>query len=119
MRGAIAGAAAGALLGAFAMFASAVDVRDIFVNLSPASIETITFGLGPVALGAIALTVGGALLGGVGGILQVLPPLPTRMVVTAGIAIVVFSILEQVFRVMLGELGQRTSGQLLLQQRRA
>ena len=108
MRGATAGATAGALLGLFAMFASAVDLRDIFVNLSPASIETITFGLEPVALGAIALTVGGALLGGVGGILQVLPPLPTRMVVTAGIAIVVFSILEQVFRVMLGELGQRT-----------
>lgn len=108
LRGATAGLLSGAVLGLFAMFATAVNLRDIFVNLSPASIETITFGLEPVALGAIALALGGAVLGALGGILQILPPLPTRMVITAGITIVVFSIMEQVFRVMLTELGLRS-----------
>ena len=108
LRGATAGLVGGAVLGLFAIFASTVDLRDIFVNLSPASIETITFGLEPVALGAVALAVGGAALGALGGILQILPALPTRMVVTAGIAIVVLSIMEQVFRVMLTELGLRS-----------
>ena len=105
-RGATAGVVSGAMLGAFAIFADAVNVRDIFSNLSPSAIETITFGMG-AAVGAAILAVGGALLGAFGGILRILPPLPTRMVVTAGVAIVVLSIMEQVFRVMLAELELR------------
>ncbi len=105
-RGAVAGVVSGAVLGAFAIFASAVNVRDIFSNLSPSSIETITFDMGP-AVGAVILVVGGAVLGAFGAILRILPPLPTRMVVVAGVAIVVLSIMEQVFRVMLSELDLR------------
>jgi branched-chain amino acid transport system permease protein len=105
-RGAVAGVVAGAMLAVFALFASAVNMRDILTNLSPSSIETITFDMGPV-VGAVILVVGGAVLGGLGAILRILPPIPTRMVVTAGIAIVVLSIMEQVFRVMLSELGLR------------
>jgi branched-chain amino acid transport system permease protein len=59
------------------------------------------------AVGAVILIVGGAVLGAFGAILRILPPLPTRMVVTAGVAIVVLSIMEQVFRVMLSELDLR------------
>jgi branched-chain amino acid transport system permease protein len=106
-RGAVAGVVSGAMLGAFAMLASAVNLRDILSNLSPSAIETITFGMGP-ALGAVILIVGGAVLGGFGAILRILPPLPTRIVVTAGVAIVVLSVMEQVFRVMLSELGLRS-----------
>jgi len=89
-----------------AVFADTVNVRDIFTNLSPSSIETVTFGLGTLVGGAV-LVVGGAVLGALGAVLRILPPLPTRMVVTAGITIVVLSIMEQVFRVMLSELGLR------------
>ena len=106
-RGVAAGLVASAMLGAFAIFASVVNMRDIFTNLSPNGIETITFGLGAGA-GAAVLVVGGAVLGGLGAILRILPPLPTRMVVTAGVAIVVFSIMEQVLRVSLTELGLRS-----------
>ena len=87
-RGAVAGVVSGAMLGAFALFADAVNVRDIFSNLSPSAIETITFDMEP-AIGAVILIVGGAVLGAFGAILRILPPLPTRMVVTAGAAIVV------------------------------
>jgi len=106
MRGAVAGSVAGLLMALHAVFADTVNVRDIFTNLSPSSIETVTFGLGTLVGGAV-LVVGGAVLGALGAVLRILPPLPTRMVVTAGITIVVLSIMEQVFRVMLSELGLR------------
>ena len=105
-RGGVAGLVTGAMLGAFAILADSVNMRDIFSNLSPSSVETVTFGLGVVP-GALTLAVGGALLGAVGGVLRILPPLPTRMVVAAGIAVVVLSIMEQVLRVSISELGLR------------
>ena len=106
-RGVAAGVVAGAMLGAFALLASAVNMRDILINLSPRGIETLTFGLGP-GLGAAVLAVGGAALGALGAILRILPPIPTRMVVTAALVVVVLSIMEQVFRVSLTELGLRS-----------
>ena len=106
LRGAIAGSVAGLLMALHAAFADSVNLRDIFTNLSPSSVETVTFGMGTIAGGAL-LIVGGAVLGALGAVLRVLPPLPTRMVATAGIAVVVLSIMEQVFRVMLSELGLR------------
>jgi branched-chain amino acid transport system permease protein len=105
-RGGVAGLVASGLLGLFAIIVSSVNLRDILVNLSPSSIETITFGMGPI-LGAVVLAIGGAVLGGLGAILRILPPLPTRMVVTAGLVVVLLSIMEQVFRVMLSELDLR------------
>ena len=105
-RGGVAGLVAGAMMGVFAILADAINLRDIFSNLSPSSVETITFGLGVIP-GALTLAIGGAVLGALGGILRILPPLPTRMVVTAGLAIVVLSIMEQVLRVSISELGLR------------
>ena len=106
LRGLVAGLLAGAMIGAFAFVASVVNMRGILPNLSPNGIETITFGTGP-ALGFAVLAIGGATLGALGAVLRILPPLPTRMVVTAALVIVVFSIMEQVFRVMLSELELR------------
>jgi branched-chain amino acid transport system permease protein len=105
-RGIAAGLISAVMLGAFAIFASVVNLRNILPNLSPSAIETITFDTGPV-IGALILAVGGALLGALGAVIRILPPLPTRMVVSAGIAIVVLSIMEQVLRVMFSELGLR------------
>ncbi|MGI8999634.1 MAG: branched-chain amino acid ABC transporter permease [Candidatus Limnocylindria bacterium] len=104
LRGLVAGAIAALLMALHAVLADTINLRDIFVNLSPRSIETVTFGLGTLSGGAV-LIVSGALFGALGAILRVLPPLPTRMVVVAGISVVVLSIMEQVFRVMLSELG--------------
>ena len=104
MGGVIVGAVAGAIIAAYAVLADSVDLREVFTNLSPAAIETVTFGQG-IGVGAVILTVGGAVLGALGATLRLLPPLPTRMVITAGLAVIVLSIMEQVFRVMLSELG--------------
>ena len=103
-RGLIVGAVAGAIVAAYALLAESVDLRAVFTNLSPSAIETITFGQG-VGVGAVILTLGGAVLGALGATLRLLPPLPTRMVIAAGLTVVVLSIMEQVFRVMLSELG--------------
>ena len=106
LRGAVAGLVAGVVVGLFAVFASSVSMTDIFPNLRGDAISTITFDLDlPIAF--VVLSVGGLLLGAAGGVLRALPPLPTRMVVTAAIVVIVLSIMEQVFRVMLTGLGMR------------
>ncbi|HET7684862.1 MAG TPA: leucine/isoleucine/valine transporter permease subunit [Candidatus Limnocylindria bacterium] len=106
LRGAVAGLVAAVVVTLFAAFSSAVDLSHMFPNLRGHAFDTVTFGLDlPVA--AVVLAATGAILGALGGILRALPPLPTRMVVTAGIVVVVLSIMEQVFRVMLTELGLR------------
>ncbi|HEX7224843.1 MAG TPA: leucine/isoleucine/valine transporter permease subunit [Candidatus Limnocylindria bacterium] len=110
-RGVIAGAVAGAIIAAYALLAESVDLRAVFTNLSPSAIETVTFDQG-IGVGALILVIGGAALGALGAILRLLPPLPTRMVIAAGLTVVVLSIMEQVFRVMLSELGLGAVGSL-------
>ena len=50
--GALAGAVAGALLGLGLLFATAVDVRDIFLRITPAVLDFVAFGQDPV-VGAV------------------------------------------------------------------
>ena len=104
--GAVTGLVGGALLGAFIAFASVVDMRDIFVNLRPQGLEHVTFGLEPIVAAGI-LASGSALFGAAGAALRAAPSLVRSILVTAGLTVVVASIMEAVFRVMLSELGLR------------
>jgi branched-chain amino acid transport system permease protein len=101
--GAVAGLVAGVMLGAFAILADAISLRGVFVNLSPHSVVTITFEFGAIP-GAIALALGGAALGMVGAGLRLVPPLVRGIVVVTVLTVVVLSVMEAVFRVMLNQL---------------
>jgi branched-chain amino acid transport system permease protein len=105
--GGVAGLVAGAMLGAFAILADAVSLRGVFVNLSPHAVVTITFEFGAVP-GAIALALGGAVLGVVGAGLRLMPPLVRSIVVVTVLTVVVLSVMEAVFRVMLNQLSLKT-----------
>lgn len=62
--GAAAGVAGGALLAAFGWVVGAVDVREIFINVTPEMIEALTFGGGAgsgLAIAAVAWAVAGTL----------------------------------------------------------
>src|SRR6188768_1777646 len=60
--GGLAGIIGGALLGLFLLFASAVDIRDIFVRVSPGLLDFLAFDQDP-AIGAILNVVFGAACG--------------------------------------------------------
>ena len=75
--GAVAGAAAGAVLALLAVAVVTIDVRWIFVNARPGLAETLQFGQGP-AIGSLFLILGGAILGAGGAALHVLPRLVAR-----------------------------------------
>ena len=62
--GGLAGAVGGAMLGVFLLFASAVDIRDMFVRVSQDLLDFIAFGQDP-AIGAILNVVFGAACGAV------------------------------------------------------
>jgi branched-chain amino acid transport system permease protein len=106
LSGAFAGLVTGVMLGAFAILADAVSLRGVFVNISPASITTITFDFGATT-GAVLLAVASAVLGAVGAGLRLLPPLVRGMIVITLLTVVVLSVMEAVFRVMLTQLGLR------------
>jgi branched-chain amino acid transport system permease protein len=102
--GALTGLVGGALLGAFTALASVVDLRGIFSNLRPQGLEHVTFELEPM-VAALLLAGGATVLGAAGAALRTIPALARSILVTVGITIVVASIMEAVFRVMLSELG--------------
>jgi branched-chain amino acid transport system permease protein len=106
--GVIAGLVAAAILGVFILLFNALDVRHIFVALSPVLLENIlTFGQAPVVGALIWLGVGAG-LAVLGAALLFLRP-PDRRVVLAGlITMLLVGVLEQLIRVMLTNLRLET-----------
>ena len=102
--GALAGALGGAVLAAFALFISAVDVHWIFVNATPALAETLQFDQGPV-VGSVLQVVIGAVLGAAGASLRVMPAPVGRAVAVGGIVTLIISVMEPFVGAVLRNLG--------------
>ena len=78
----LAGASAGAALGLAAAAASAINLRWMFVALTPATLRAVAFDLGnPFATAVLAL--GGALAAALGAALVTMPTLPRRAILGA------------------------------------
>lgn len=97
--GALAGLLAGLVLGLFVAFAVTVDVRRIFIHLSPVLVDLVTFGLGALT-GSLVVSAAAALLGAVGAGVQLLGRRWRRPLVAALLWVAVFGMLEQ----LLGQL---------------
>ncbi|SEE48308.1 branched-chain amino acid transport system permease protein [Rhizobiales bacterium GAS191] len=96
----VAGAVAGGLLALLALAIQFLDLRPIFIALSPALLGTLTFGLG-VPLGPAILVGAGALLGLLGAALS-LAPATIRKPVVVGIAFVmVFGVFQELIQIMM------------------
>ncbi len=102
--GAIASATGGLVLAAFAIFITVVDVRWILVNATPALVETLQFGQGPL-VGSLLLIVGGAVLGLAGASLYVLPSPIARSIAIAFVVTLAASLLEPFLGPVLRNLG--------------
>ena len=102
--GAIASATGGLILAAFAIFITVVDVRWILVNATPALVETLQFGQGPL-VGSLLLIVGGAVLGLAGASLYVLPSPIARSIAIAFVVTLAASLLEPFLGPVLRNLG--------------
>ncbi|MBV9569486.1 MAG: branched-chain amino acid ABC transporter permease, partial [Hyphomicrobiales bacterium] len=101
----LAGAVAGGLLALLAIAMSVLDLRPIFIALSPVLLETLTFGLG-VPLGSAVLIVSGALLAVLGAALS-LGPVTIRRPILIGLAFVLFfGVFQELIQIMMqfGEL---------------
>jgi branched-chain amino acid transport system permease protein len=110
---AIAGAAAGLMtalfvLGTDALFDAGINVRNVFISITPELVDLLSFGLGPL-VGAAVLVVGGALVAMLGGGLARLPSRARRPIAGSLLAVLLLSLGEPFFRVMLSGLGERLS----------
>src|SRR5579885_2270265 len=98
--GALAGAITGALLAVLVVAMNALDLRSIFIALSPALLELLTFG---VDLGsAVAILIGaGAILGAFGAVLT-RSPLTVRQPLLVGCtAVVIFGVFQELIQLMM------------------
>ncbi len=79
LSGAVAGLITNALLVALVIFGSFVNLRNIFVNASPALYDILTLGLG-VPAGLIGLLIVGTIVGALTALLMTLPERPSRAI---------------------------------------
>ncbi|MGH9167387.1 MAG: branched-chain amino acid ABC transporter permease [Acidimicrobiia bacterium] len=92
--GLIAGGLTGVILALFVLFVDTVNVRGIFVNISPALVNTLTFDRGPG--GALVwLMLGSLLAGTVGGGLHLVPGRWRKPLVAALLWLFTFGLLEE------------------------
>jgi branched-chain amino acid transport system permease protein len=79
LSGTLAGLITNAVLVALVIFGSFVNLRNIFVNASPALYDILTLGLG-VPAGLIGLLIAGAIVGALTALLMTLPERPSRAI---------------------------------------
>ena len=102
--GAAGGATTGLILALLAITITAVNLRWILVNATPALAEILQFEQGPV-VGSLILIVGGALLGLAGASLHVVPPAIARSLAIAFVVTLAVSLLEPFLGAVLRNLG--------------
>jgi len=100
LSGMLAGAACGLPIAALTMLISLVPLRLIFIALSPALFDMLSFGQG-LAAGMAILISSGAIAGLVGAGLRLRPPTLRRAVVPGIVAVLVFGVFQELIQLML------------------
>lgn len=104
LAGLMTGALAGAILGAFVLLAGTVNLRGTLPNVSPRLIDLLTFSQ-PLGTGAVTLLGMGALAGGVGGALHLVPERPRKLLTAGVLALFLAAFLELVIGSALRQAG--------------
>jgi branched-chain amino acid transport system permease protein len=98
--GVLAGAAAGVPVAALALLMSALPLQGIFIALSPALLNMLTFEFGPAA-GVGILVGGGAVAGLLGAALRTSPAMVRRAIIPGAVAVVVAGVFQELIQLML------------------
>jgi branched-chain amino acid transport system permease protein len=96
----LAGAVAGGLLALLAVAMQVVNLRLIFIALSPTLLQTLTFSLG-VPLGPIILVVAAACLAALGAVLTRAPSSLSKPVLAGLCVVVIFGVFQELIQIMM------------------
>ena len=98
--GVIAGGVAGAMMALLVLAMAIFDLRPIFIALSPALLELLTFDL-DLEFAVPILIVAGAVLGGLGALFTLAPPAVRKPLVAGCVAVIVFGVFQELIQIML------------------
>jgi branched-chain amino acid transport system permease protein len=98
--GVLAGAAAGVPVAALALLMTIVPLQGIFIALSPALLNMLTFEFGPAA-GSGILIGGGAVAGLLGAALRTSPAMVRRAIIPGAVAVLVAGVFQELIQLML------------------
>ncbi|HYB09837.1 MAG TPA: branched-chain amino acid ABC transporter permease [Alphaproteobacteria bacterium] len=99
-RGLVAGAIAGAIIAVLVVAMDLVNLRVIFIALSPELFEILTFHSG-LGAGIAILVAGGAVLGMFGGLLALSAPIVRRPVLIGFATVIVVGVFEELIQIMM------------------
>jgi branched-chain amino acid transport system permease protein len=99
-RGLVAGAIAGGVVTVLVVAMDVINLRVIFISLSPELFDILTFHLG-LGGGTAILVVGGGALGMLGGLLALSAPIVRRPVIIGFAAVIFFGVFEELIQIML------------------
>jgi branched-chain amino acid transport system permease protein len=100
LHSALAGGAAGAMMGLLVLVMAAFDLRDIFIALSPALLEMLTFDL-PIWIAVPILVAGGAALGALGALLAMAPAEVRKPMLVGCVALIVCGVFQELIQIMM------------------
>ncbi|NOZ30039.1 MAG: leucine/isoleucine/valine transporter permease subunit [Chloroflexi bacterium] len=102
--GAIAGLVTAVLLGILVVLGTAVNLRSVLVNATPALMRLLTFGQS-TGVGVVLLLAAGAIVGLLGGLLKMVPERVRRPLLTGVAGVLVISVLHELIAVLFKSLG--------------
>jgi branched-chain amino acid transport system permease protein len=100
LQSAVAGAITGGFLAVLVVAMEIIDLRSIFISLSPALIEMLTLGF-DLPLGLAILVVGGAGLAVLGAVLAYSPPIIKKPLIVGCSAVIFFGVFEELLQLMM------------------
>jgi branched-chain amino acid transport system permease protein len=96
----LAGGIAAALVGLLVVAMTTIDLRSIFIALSPALFDMLTFGMG-LGGGITLLVVGGAGLAGLGAVVSRSPPAARHPILVGCAAVAFFGVFQELIQIMM------------------
>jgi branched-chain amino acid transport system permease protein len=104
VEGLIGGLVTAGILAIFVAFSNIIDIRSVFINVSPELLETLAFNQTP-ELGVVLVLLSGGILGTAGGAIHLLSDRWRRVVVMTIVWVVIVGIMQDVLGQVLDNLG--------------
>ncbi|MBN2147748.1 MAG: hypothetical protein JW726_10185, partial [Anaerolineales bacterium] len=98
--GALVGATSGAVLALFILITSTINLRFMLVNISPELLSILSFGQPPV-IGAVLITLFGAVIGAIAASITLLTPKLQRTITMTAALLILIGLLAELLRVIM------------------